>query len=143
LLPQLQAAPEFNITEMSGNVADGNFSGKVMAKVAGIDSLPEPLEDPGFWISKAVVDSNLKLNKAMALWIGEQVISSQIQADPNAAGMTDEEISAIAVEQVEGMIGMFTQQGMITVNADDEYEMTFSMQDGQAMLNGNPMPLPF
>jgi uncharacterized protein YdgA (DUF945 family) len=143
LLPQLQAAPEFNITEMSGNVADGNFSGKVMAKVAGIDSLPESLEDPAFWISKAVVDSNLKLNKAMALWIGEQVIASQIQADPNAAGMTDEEISAIAVEQVEGMIGMFTQQGMITVNADDEYEMTFSMQDGQAMLNGNPMPLPF
>jgi uncharacterized protein YdgA (DUF945 family) len=143
LLPQLQAAPEFNITEMSGNVADGNFSGKVMAKVAGIDSLPESLEDPAFWISKAVVDSNLKLNKAMALWIGEQVIASQIQADPNAAGMTDEEISAIAVEQVEGMIGMFTQQGMITLNADDEYEMTFTMQGGRAMLNGNPMPLPF
>jgi uncharacterized protein YdgA (DUF945 family) len=38
---------------------------------------------------------------------------------------------------------MFTQQGMITVNADDEYEMTFTMQNGQAMLNGNPMPLPF
>jgi uncharacterized protein YdgA (DUF945 family) len=143
LLPQLQASPEFNITEMSGNVADGNFSGKVMAKVTGIDNLPEPLEDPAFWISKAVMDANLTLDKAMALWIGEQVIASQIQADPNAANMTDEEIRAIAVEQVEGMIGMFTQQGMITVNADGEYEMTFTMQDGQAMLNGNPMPLPF
>nr|WP_297348728.1 YdgA family protein [uncultured Glaciecola sp.] len=143
LLPQLQASPEFNITEMSGNVADGNFSGKVMTKVTGIDSLPEPLEDPAFWISKAVMDANLTLDKAMALWIGEQVIASQIQADPNAANMTNEEIRAIAVEQVEGMIGMFTQQGMITVNADGEYEMTFTMQDGQAMLNGNPMPLPF
>ena len=55
----------------------------------------------------------------------------------------DEEIKAIAGEQVEGMIEMFTQQGMITINADGEYEMTFTMQDGQAMLNGNPMPLPF
>ena len=143
LLPQLQASPEFNITEMSGKVADGNFSGKVMTKVTGIDSLPEPLEDPAFWVSKTVVDSQLKLDKAMALWVGEQVVISQIQADPNAAGMTDEEIKAIAAEQVEGMIGMFTQQGMITVNADGEYEMTFTMQDGQAMLNGNPMPLPF
>jgi uncharacterized protein YdgA (DUF945 family) len=79
----------------------------------------------------------------MALWIGEQVIASQIQADPNATGMTDEEIRDIAVEQVEGMISMFTQQGMVTVNADGEYEITFTMQDGQAMLNGNPMPLPF
>jgi hypothetical protein len=143
LLPQLQASPEINITEMSGKVADGNFSGKVMAKVSAIDSLPESLEDPAFWVSKAVIDSNLKLDKAMILWVGEQVVANQIQADPNAAGMTDEEIKAIAGEQVEGMIEMFTQQGMITVNADGEYEMTFSMQDGQAMLNGNPMPLPF
>ena len=143
LLPQLQASPEFNITEMSGKVADGNFSGKVMAKVTGIDSLPEPLEDPAFWMSKAVIDSTLTLDKAMALWVGQQVVASQIQADPSAAGMTDEEIKAIAAEQVEGMIGMFTQQGMITVNADGEYEMTFNMQDGQALLNGNPMPLPF
>jgi uncharacterized protein YdgA (DUF945 family) len=143
LLPQLQASPEFNITEMSGNVADGNFSGKVMAKVSGIDSLPEPLEDPAFWVSKAVIDSSLKLDKAMAIWVGEQVVFSQIQTDPNAAGMTDEEIRAIATEQVEGMLDMFTQQGMVTVNADGEYEMTFTMQDGQAMLNGNPMPLPF
>jgi hypothetical protein len=41
------------------------------------------------------------------------------------------------------MIDMFTQQGMITVNADGGYDMTFSMQDSQALLNGNPMPLPF
>jgi uncharacterized protein YdgA (DUF945 family) len=143
LLPQLQASPEINITEMSGKVADGNFSGKVMAKVSAIDSLPESLEDPAFWVSKAVIDSNLKMDKAMILWVGEQVVANQIQADPNAAGMTGEEIKAIAGEQVEGMIEMFTQQGMITVNADGEYEMTFTMQDGQAMLNGNPMPLPF
>jgi uncharacterized protein YdgA (DUF945 family) len=143
LLPQLQASPEFNITQMSGKVADGNFSGKIMTKVTGIDSLPVPLEDPAFWASKTVIDSQLTLDKAMALWVGEQVVISQIQADPNAAGMTDEEIKAIAAEQVEGMLGMFAQQGMITVNADGEYEMTFTMQDGQAMLNGNPMPLPF
>ena len=128
---------------MSGKVAEGNFSGKVMAKVSAVDSLPEPLEDPAFWLSKAVIDSNLKLDKAMALWVGEQFVANQIQSDPNAAGMTDEEIKAIAGEQVEGMIEMFTQQGMITVNVDGEYEMTFTMQDGQAMLNGNPMPLPF
>lgn len=143
LLPQLQASPELNITEMSGKVADGNFSGKIMSKLSGIDSLPASLEDPAFWMSKAVVDSTLTLDKAMALWVGEQVVTSQLQADPNAAGMTEEEIKAIAAQQVEGMIGMFTQQGMITVNADGEYEMTFTMQDGQAMLNGNPMPLPF
>jgi uncharacterized protein YdgA (DUF945 family) len=66
-----------------------------------------------------------------------------MMSDPNAAGMTEEEISAIAAQQVEGMIGMFTQQGMITVTPEGMHEMTFTMKDGQAMLNGNPMPLPF
>ncbi|MFQ3248208.1 MAG: hypothetical protein ACI9O6_000010 [Glaciecola sp.] len=143
LLPQLQASPEFNITEMSGKVGEGNFSGMFMGKVTGVDALPQPIDDPAFWASKAVVDSKLKLDKAMALWLGQQVVTSQIQSNPNAAGMTDEEIKAVAAQQVDGMIEMFTQQGMITVTADGEYEMTFTMQDGQAVLNGNPIPLPF
>ncbi|MFT5276583.1 MAG: hypothetical protein ACI97K_003036 [Glaciecola sp.] len=143
LLAQLQVSPEINITEMSGKVADGNFSGKMLAKLTSIDSLPQSLEDPAFWMSKAVVDSQLTLDKAMALWLGEQVVTSQLKADPNAAQMTDEEIQTIAAQQVESMIDMFTQQGMITVNADGGYDMTFSMQDSQALLNGNPMPLPF
>jgi hypothetical protein len=60
LLPQLQASPEFNITEMSGKVGEGNFSGMFMGKVTGVDALPQPIDDPAFWASKAVVDSKLK-----------------------------------------------------------------------------------
>ena len=143
LLPQLQANPELNITELSGQINDGNFTGKFLTKLEGIDAMPASMEDPSFWMSALVVDSKVSMDKAMALWIGEQVVTSQMMTDPNAAGMTEEEISAIAAQQVEGMIGMFTQQGMITVTPEGMHEMTFTMQDGQAMLNGNPMPLPF
>ncbi|MFQ3198290.1 MAG: hypothetical protein ACI8R9_000454 [Paraglaciecola sp.] len=143
LLPQLQAAPELNITEMSGKIADGKFSGKILTKLVGIDSLPNSLEDPGFWISKVFVDSKLEADKPMAMWIGEQVVVSQIQADPNAAQMTKEEIKSMAAQQVDGVITGLTEQGMITVTADGSYEIVFTMQDGQALLNGKTMPLPF
>jgi uncharacterized protein YdgA (DUF945 family) len=142
LLPQLQANPELNITELSGQINDGNFTGKFLTKLEGIDAMPASMEDPSFWMSALVVDSKVSMDKAMALWIGEQVVTSQMMTDPNAAGMTEEEISEIAAQQVEGMIGMFTQQGMITVTPEGMHEMTFTMQDGQALLNGNPMPLP-
>jgi uncharacterized protein YdgA (DUF945 family) len=143
LLAQLQASPELNITEMSGKIADGNFSGKMLTKLVGIDSLPTSLEDPSFWISKALVDAKFTSDKPMAMWIGEQVVVSQIQADPSAAQMTKEEIEAMAAQQVEGIIGALSEQGMITVSADGNYEMVFTMQDGQALLNGTVMPLPF
>lgn len=142
LLPQLQASPEMNITELSGKVAEGKFSGKILTKLTGINSLPQALEDPAFWISKVLIDSQLKLDKEVALWLAEQVIVTQIQADPSSAQMTEEEILNIAAQQVEGMLNMLTQQGMATMNADGNYEMSFSMKDGQALLNGNPMPLP-
>lgn len=143
LLPQLQANPEINIAELSGQINDGNFTGKIHTKLEGVDAMPALMTDTSFWMSKLVVDSKISMDKSMALWIGEQAVSAQMMSDPNTAGMTEEEISAIAAQQVEGMIGMFTQQGMITVTPEGMHEMTFTMKDGQAMLNGNPMPLPF
>jgi hypothetical protein len=143
LLPQLQAAPEINITEMSGKIADGTFSGKMLSKLVDVDSLPGTLEDPAFWVSKALVDAKITADKPMAMWIGEQVIVSQIQADPNAAQLSKDEITAMAAGQVEGMLSAVSQQGMISVTSDGGYEFVFSMKDGQALLNGNPMPLPF
>lgn len=143
LLPQLQASPEFNITEMSGKIAGGSFSGKALTKLTGIDSLPDTLEDVSFWISKAVIDSQLSVDQPLAKWIGQQVVINQIKANPDAQDMTEDDIIALASQQVDGMLNTFSQQGMIIVTKDGDYEMSFTIKDGQALLNGNSMPLPF
>ena len=144
LLPQLQASPEFNITEMSGSVGNGSFSGKMLMKITGVDSLPAVLEDPGFWLSKAGVDSAITVDKAMALWVAEKMLISQLQGDAQTADqMTNKETKDLAVQQAGTMIETFSQQGMVIVNDEGNYTMTFTLTDGQATLNGNPMPLPF
>ena len=89
LLPQLQASPEFNITEMSGSVGNGSFSGKMLMKITDVDSMPDVLEDSEFWVSKAGVDSAITLDKAMALWVGEKMLVSQLQGDPQMARSND------------------------------------------------------
>lgn len=144
LLPQLQASPEFNITEMSGGVGNGSFSGKMLMKITGVDSMPDVLEDPGFWLSKAGVDSAITLDKAMALWVGEKMLVSQLQGDAQTASqMSNKEIKDIAEQQAGTMIESFSQQGMVVINEDGDYQMMFTLKDGQAALNGNPVPLPF
>jgi hypothetical protein len=144
LLPQLQASPEFNITEMSGSVGKGNFSGKILMKITGVDSMPDVLEHPGFWVSKAGVDFALQLDKVMALWMGEKMLIRQLQGDAQIASqMTSQEIQDLAVQQAGTMIETFSQQGMVIVNEEGDYEMIFTLKEGRAALNGNPMPLPF
>ena len=144
LLPQLQASPEFNITEMSGSVGNGSFSGKMLMKITGVDSMPDVLEDPGFWLSKAGVDSAITLDKGMALWVGEKMLVSQLQGDPQMASqMTNKEIKDLAVQQAGAMIETLSQQGMVIATEDGDYQMMFTLKDSQATLNGNPMPLPF
>jgi uncharacterized protein YdgA (DUF945 family) len=142
LLAQLKTNPEVNITELSGTINDGVMNAKFLSKLQGIEEMPAMMEDPSFWLSKAVVDADVKMDKTMAMWVGTQVVASQMAADPSTAGMTDAEIQDIASQQVEGMLGMFAAQGMLVVNEEGGYEMAFTMEDGQATLNGNPMPLP-
>ena len=144
LLPQLQVSPAFNITEMSGTVGDGSFSGKMLTKVAGVEGIPANLEDLGFWVSKVVVDSKFEVEKAMALFVAEMSLNSQFKNNPAlSAQMTDTEIEALAGQQAATMVDTLSQQGMVAVNAEGNLEIIFTMKDGQAVLNGNPMPLPF
>lgn len=144
LLPQLQVSPAFNITEMSGTIGDGGFSGKMLTKLAGVEGIPANLEDLGFWASKVVVDSKFEVEKAMALFVAELSLNSQFKNNPAISGqMTDTEIEALAAQQAAFMVDTLSQQGMVAVNADGNLEIAFTMKDGQAVLNGNPMPLPF
>ena len=106
--------------------------------------MPDVLEDPGFWLSKAGVDSAITLDKAMALWVGEKMLVSQLQGDPQMASqMTNKEIKDLAVQQAGAMIETLSQQGMVIATEDGDYQMMFTLKDSQATLNGNPMPLPF
>ncbi|MBF7073346.1 YdgA family protein [Glaciecola sp. MH2013] len=142
LLPQLAANPEINITELSGSINGGTIDAKVLTKLQGIEEMPTMLEDPSFWISKAILDADINMDKTMAMYVGSQVVASQMAADPSTSGMSDDEIMQIASQQVEGMLGMFAAQGMLVVSEEGDYSMTFKLENGEALLNGNPMPLP-
>lgn len=144
LLPQLQASPEVIITELSGTVEEGNFSGNVLIKLDGIDKLPDYPDDPKFWLSKVSIDSRIEANEDMAMWLGEAALTQQFKANPAITeSMTAKEIKELASAQTAGTLDVLSQQGMLSLTEEGNFELTFSLENGQANLNGNPMPLPF
>jgi uncharacterized protein YdgA (DUF945 family) len=141
LLGQLQAEPAFNISSFQAKINQGNITGSLSSKVEQVTKLPDAIESPVFWIQHLMVTGQINADKSVALWLAIDTIKSQIKADPSAAQMTKEEIAAIAEQQAPAMLQGIQQQGMFTETATG-YQLQFSLADGQALLNGNPMALP-
>ena len=117
LLPILQASPEFNLSQMSGNIGSGNFSAYLKTKLTDIENLSDILEDDmAWWASKIAIDSKLTLDKPMA-----------------------REIDSMFQLGAEAMI----EQGILTKNPNGDFDLIFKLQDGLATLNNAPYPLPF
>lgn len=140
LLSQLQAEPEYNISALSGKINDSAFNGNMFAKIAGVTALPDTLEDTQFWAQHAVVNSELTLQEAAAEYIAKLMLTSQLQANPNFAAMSAEELDAIVAQQTVPTLQALVQQGMIT-QTEDGYAFNFSMKEGTANLNGLEIPL--
>jgi uncharacterized protein YdgA (DUF945 family) len=141
LLGQLQAEPEFNISSFQAKINQGNITGSLNSKLEQITKLPDAIESPVFWLQHLMVTGQINADKSVALWLAIDTIKSQIKADPSAAQMTKEEIAAIAEQKAPAMLQGIQQQGMFTETATG-YQLKFSLADGQAQLNGNPMTLP-
>lgn len=141
LLGQLQAEPEFNISSFEAKINQGNITGSLNNKIQQVTQLPDAIESPAFWLQHLVSNGQINADKSAALWLATDSMKSQIKADPNAASMTEEDINNIALQQAPAMLQGMQQQGMFIETATG-YQLQFSLKDGQALLNGNPMPLP-
>jgi uncharacterized protein YdgA (DUF945 family) len=142
LLSVLTAEPQINITHFKGTFPEGSFSSNIHTSLVGVSALPEPLENPSFWLSHVVVNGNITGDKAVIELIASQVMKSQLQSNPQAQDMTDEELNNLTAQQVPAMLAMLTQQGML-VATETSYTSDFSLIDSKLKVNETPIPLPF
>ncbi|GEM_PF-1462266 len=142
VLQQLKVDPELNLPVIKAKVNDSSIDGFVKSHLTGIQTLPETISDRDFWIEHAVVDAKMMMETEAANFIAKQIIKNQIALNPQAAQLSEDEIERIAVQQSSVTIDGFVQQGILK-KLDNGYEFTFTMKNANALLNGNPMPLPF
>ena len=139
LLEIIQKEPEiytsFN-TAVNGSKAYSTMS----MKLADVTELPASLEDSVFWLQHAVVEAKLTAEKDIALFIMKLILEQQLAASPDVANMDPAELAEIVEQQTAATLDGVIQQGML-LETDEGYEVTFTMENAEAFLNGNPFPL--
>lgn len=140
-LAQLKVNPEINLPVIKAIVNESKIDGYANTKLAGIQTLPDNLEDAKFWADHAVVDAKLAIEEDAALFIAELILKSQLAANPQFAVMSEEEQQALIAQQSLATINAFVQQGILS-ETEAGYEITFSMENAEALLNGQPVGLP-
>ncbi|MGM0906729.1 MAG: YdgA family protein [Pseudomonadota bacterium] len=138
-LPQLlKSEPEFVISEFSGEMDPGNFEGNMSAKLVGVAQVPDNLGNIQFWLSSLIADASLAVDKPLLKWISEQQVLSTMRVQ--YPGADEAEMQKMAEQQAPRMINMYLQQGLLT-ETEDDYRSEFEMEGGEAMLNGQKIPL--
>ncbi|PWW33573.1 uncharacterized protein YdgA (DUF945 family) [Idiomarina loihiensis] len=138
-LPKLlQAEPEFVISEFSGKMEPGEFKGDLSAKLAGVNQMPDNMEDTQFWLSSLIVDSSIAIDKPLLKWVAEQQMLSTMRMQ--MPGADEAELQKMAEQQAPMMIDMYIQQGLLK-EEDDEYRSEFQMENGEGVLNGQKIPI--
>ena len=142
LLTQLKAEPEINITKLKATLPEGSFNAYANTKLVGIDALPGTLEDAAYWVTHLLADAQITADKALAQSMASGYMMGQLMATPQAQNMTAEELQAAVEQQTPMMLRTFAQQGLIK-ETEKGYETKLTLKDGEASVNGTPIPLPF
>lgn len=138
----IPGGPEFNIHSLAFTTREGSleFDGRLAVGAEAAQQMSNPMA----MISHLTVDASLQVDKPLAFRLVRQSTMKDLNAAQFEGGdqMTDEEKEALADNQTHMKLDTLTIQGML-IDKDERYTSEFHFKDGQAVLNGQPMPLPF
>ena len=135
----LAAKPEFSITELSGDLPKGSFSGQANVTFADIATIPaNPTTD--FWLQHILAEGAIEADKPLvkdALRLQLQTVLAQQMPNQD---VNSEQFQAMIEQQVEQVIAVYLQQGFIVEN-EQQYQSAVELKQGSLMLNGKQLPL--
>ncbi|WP_461535600.1 YdgA family protein [Spongorhabdus nitratireducens] len=134
----LETKPEFKIDSLRFTLPEGKYDSNMSLKLSDYSLNPELLNDESYWLKKLQLSASSSADKALAKKLAEMVIAEKVKSSGN---FTEAEIHKISEQQAEIVLASLTAQGILVHN-EQQYTAEFSMEEGKAVLNGNPVPLP-
>lgn len=141
LLAILKPQPELNITSLKGTLPEGKFNAHLNAKIENVTEAPADLKELSFWLGHLNADSKVQIAKPLMGMVARQIIMTQMTNHPSMAQATPQEIQQAVEQQVPAFIGMLEAQGTLVADGEN-YLVDFELENKQAKLNGNAIPLP-
>lgn len=142
MLSLLTPEPQLNITALSGTLPEGDFTGTLNSAIVGVTDLPAIADDPAFWIAHINADAKIKMDKEVLQLLVIKYFEAQLAANPQTAEMEPEQITQIAQQQAPIFVETLLQQ-QVVIDENGKITSAFTLKDGQAILNTNPVPLPY
>lgn len=137
----LPAGPSISIPELRFTTDDGS-----MNVTADLDVSADAAQsaDPMSIIQHISLQLDAVADKPLALSLSEQSTLKELQAEQFESGemLDDEALDAQARDMAAMKLNMLVVQGML-VEEGNRYKTSFTFKDGVAVLNGQPIPLPF
>ena len=141
LLAILKPQPELNITSLKGTLPEGKFNAHLNAKIENVTDAPSDMKALSFWLGHLNADSKVKIAKPLMGVVARQIVLMQISQHPSMANATPQEINQLAEQQAPSFVAMLEAQGTLVADGDN-YLVDFELENKQAKLNGNVIPLP-
>ncbi|MRI35463.1 hypothetical protein EOPP23_21105 [Endozoicomonas sp. OPT23] len=134
----LAAKPEFKIDKIHFSLPEGSFDSNMSLKLTDYQLEPAQMLSSAFWMNNIQLDAAASADKKLAEKLVALVAAQKMKGK---RGITSSKVNEMAEQQAQMMLGMFSAQGMIK-QEEDKYTLNFSMNNGEANLNGNLIPLP-
>lgn len=138
----LPAGPEISVHQLGFKTPEGalDFNGSVAVSPEAAKDMSNPMAI----LSHLTVNASLNADKPLVFRLVRQNTLKDLNQAQFDGGnqMTEEEKQSLADNQTQMQIDMLTIQGML-VDKGEQYQSVFEFKDGKAVLNGQPLPLPF
>lgn len=142
----LPSSPKLRIDNVKFSTAKGNFIANLLLSIEG-DALKNAnldVNNPVGLLPFLILTFDIKIDMPLAEYFAEIHIRNQVKnqlASENTV-LSENEISDIVKAQAPSVLEALILQGFI-VQKNNAYMLDFNFKKGQAVLNNQPMPLPF
>lgn len=139
----LAGSPELQVNNLAFKFGDDSWmdlKGKLSVDGA-IAGKPEVQSNPFMLIPAITADYTANLSESLVEMAIQQYLSQQF-ADSGMSAEEIEQMTANQEQQTSMMIGQFVGMGFLQ-KTDAGYRIETSFKNGELLVNGNPIPVPF
>ncbi|WP_146027132.1 YdgA family protein [Bowmanella denitrificans] len=138
----LQDNPALNLSKISVTLPMGKINGYINSQVVNVADMDgSEWMYKEFWLAHVAVDAKIDADREALLFIAEQHMLKQMQPTIAAGQLDQMQAEQMAQQQAPQLLDMLMQQGLM-VETQKGLQSTFTLKDGEGLLNGEPVPLP-
>ena len=140
----LPSSPSLAVEAFKFDSPQGTFSAESRLSIDGPALAAGNLnpQNPMAVLPYLIFNLNVNADEAVVKQIALRYVENQLATQEGNRGLTKKELAALSHERAEQLLGLIVAQQFITLE-NKRYESVLDYEKGQAVLNGQPMPLPF